>query len=399
MGTKVIDERPYEIRPADADPVWIYDFGLHREALAGFDVADVRERFEETFAAVWRGEIENDRFNRLVLCAGLRGREATVIRAYVKYLRQVGTTFSRDFMAATIVGNPEIASLLVSLFAIRFDPDFDRHADRGLLAKQAVADIEGRIDQVESLNEDRVLRSLLRLATATLRTNYYQPHAEDGGIPRLALKLDPRAIPDLPQPRPMFEIFVYSPRVEGVHLRGGTVARGGLRWSDRPEDFRTEILGLAKAQTVKNAVIVPVGAKGGFVVKAPPPGRDALYAEVASCYRTFVRGLLDVTDNLVDGRVVPPHRVVRHDGDDPYLVVAADKGTATFSDMANAISGRVRVLARGRLRLRRVEGLRPQGDGDHRPRRVGVGPAALPGPRGRRAERGLHRGGRRGHVR
>ena len=276
MGTKVIDERPYEIRPADADPVWIYDFGLHREALAGFDVADVRERFEETFAAVWRGEIENDRFNRLVLCAGLRGREVTVIRAYVKYLRQVGATFSRDFMAATIVGNPEIASLLVALFAIRFDPDFDRHADRGLLAKQAVADIEGRIDQVESLNEDRVLRSLLRLATATLRTNYYQPHAEDGGIPRLALKLDPRSIPDLPQPRPMFEIFVYSPRVEGVHLRGGTVARGGLRWSDRPEDFRTEILGLAKAQTVKNAVIVPVGAKGGFVVKAPPPGRDAL---------------------------------------------------------------------------------------------------------------------------
>ena len=220
-----------------------------------------------------------------------------------------------------------------------------------------------------------------------------------GRCPRLALKLDPRSIPDLPLPRPMFEIFVYSPRVEGVHLRGGPVARGGLRWSDRPEDFRTEILGLAKAQTVKNAVIVPVGAKGGFVVKSPPPGRDALYAEVASCYRTFVRGLLDVTDNLVDGRVVPPHRVVRHDGDDPYLVVAADKGTATFSDMANEISRRVRVLARGRLRLRRVEGLRPQGHGDHRPRRLGVGPAALPGPRRRRAERGLHRGGHRGHVR
>ncbi len=338
MGTKVIDERPYEIRPAYADPVWIYDFGLDREALAGFDVADVRERFEETFAAVWRGEIENDRFNRLVLCAGLRGREATVIRAYVKYLRQIGAAFGRDFMAATIVGNPKIASLLVALFAIRFDPDFDGHADRGLLAKQAITDIEGRIDQVESLNEDRVLRSLLRLATATLRTNYYQDHAGDGGIPRLALKLDPRSIPDLPQPRPMFEIFVYSPRVEGVHLRGGTVARGGLRWSDRPEDFRTEVLGLAKAQTVKNAVIVPVGAKGGFVVKAPPPGRDALYAEVASCYRAFVRGLLDVTDNMVDGRVIPPDRVVRHDGDDPYLVVAADKGTATFSDMANSIS-------------------------------------------------------------
>jgi glutamate dehydrogenase len=338
MGTRVIDERPYEIRPAGADPVWIYDFGLHREALSGFDVADVRERFQETLAAVWRGEVENDRFNRLVLRAGLHGREVTVLRAYVKYLRQVGTTFSRDFMAATIVGNPDVASLLVKLFAIRFDPDLDRHADRPLLAKQAVVEIERRIDLVESLNEDRVLRSLLRLVTATLRTNFFQPSAEDGGIPRLALKLDPRSIPDLPLPRPMFEIFVYSPRVEGVHLRGGPVARGGLRWSDRPEDFRTEILGLAKAQTVKNAVIVPVGAKGGFVVKAPPGGRDALFAEVASCYRTFVRGLLDVTDNLVDGRVAPPHRVVRHDGDDPYLVVAADKGTATFSDMANEVS-------------------------------------------------------------
>ena len=182
-----------------------------------------------------------------------------------------------------------------------------------------------------------MLRSLLRLVTATLRTNFFQTPAE-GRVPRLALKLDPRSIPDLPLPRPMFEIFVYSPRVEGVHLRGGPVARGGLRWSDRPEDFRTEILGLAKAQTVKNAVIVPVGAKGGFVVKSQPAGRDALQAEVASCYRTFVRGLLDVTDNLIDGRVVPPHRVVRHDGDDPYLVVAADKGTATFSDMANEIS-------------------------------------------------------------
>jgi glutamate dehydrogenase len=338
MGTKVVDERPYEVRPAGADPVWIYDFGLHREDMANLDVADVRERFQETLAAVWRGEIENDRFNRLVLRAGLGGRDVTVLRAYVKYLRQIGNAFSRDFMSATLVGNPDVAARLVDLFAVRFDPDFDRHADRALLAKQAVAEIEGRIDMVESLNEDRVLRSLLRLVTATLRTNYFQNATDGQGAPRLALKLDPRSIPDLPLPRPMFEIFVYSPRVEGVHLRGGPVARGGLRWSDRPEDFRTEVLGLAKAQTVKNAVIVPVGAKGGFVVKAPPSGRDALQAEVASCYRTFIRGLLDVTDNLIDGQVVPPHRVVRHDGDDPYLVVAADKGTATFSDMANGVS-------------------------------------------------------------
>jgi glutamate dehydrogenase len=338
MGTRVTDERPYEIRPAGADPVWIYDFGLHPEALAGVDVADVRERFQETLAAVWSGEIENDRFNRLVLRAGLRGRDVTVLRAYVKYLRQIGTTFSRDFMAATIVGNPDVASLLVKLFVIRFDPDFDSHADRGLLAKQVIADTEGRIDLVESLNEDQVLRSLLRLVTATLRTNFFQTPSVDRAVPRLALKLDSQSIPDLPRPRPIFEIFVYSPRVEGVHLRGGSVARGGLRWSDRPEDFRTEILGLAKAQTVKNAVIVPVGAKGGFVVKLPPPGRDALHTEVASCYRTFVQGLLDLTDNMIDGRVAPPHRVVRHDGDDPYLVVAADKGTATFSDLANEIS-------------------------------------------------------------
>ncbi|MGE3414399.1 MAG: NAD-glutamate dehydrogenase domain-containing protein, partial [Dehalococcoidia bacterium] len=333
MGTRVVDERPYEIRPAGAPPVWIYDLGLRREDLGGLDVADVRERFQETLAAVWRGEVENDRFNRLVLRAGLRGRDVTVLRACVKYLRQVGTTFSRDFMVATLVGNPDISARLAQLFAIRFDPDVERFDDRGLATKQAVAEIERRIDLVESLNEDRVLRSLLNLVTATQRTNYYQE-----GAASIALKLDPRSIPDLPQPRPMFEIFVYSPRVEGVHLRGGPVARGGLRWSDRPEDFRTEVLGLAKAQNVKNAVIVPVGAKGGFVVKSPPTGRDALQAEVAACYRTFVRGLLDVTDNLVDGHVVPPPRVVRHDGDDPYLVVAADKGTATFSDIANSIS-------------------------------------------------------------
>jgi glutamate dehydrogenase len=333
MGTRVVDERPYEIRPAGAHPVWIYDLGLRHEDLGGLDIADVRERFQETLAAVWRGEIENDRFNRLVLRAGLRGRDVTVLRAYVKYLRQIGTTFSRDFMVATLVGNPDIAGRLAELFAIRFDPDFDRHEDRGLAAKQAVAEIERRIDLVESLNEDRVLRSLLRLVTATVRTNFFQD-----GAASIALKLDPRSIPDMPRPRPMFEIFVYSPRVEGVHLRGGPVARGGLRWSDRPEDFRTEILGLVKAQTVKNAVIVPVGAKGGFVVKSPPAGRDELQAEVAACYRTFVRGLLDVTDNMIDGHAVPPPRVVRHDGDDPYLVVAADKGTATFSDIANAIS-------------------------------------------------------------
>ncbi|TWF82399.1 glutamate dehydrogenase [Pseudonocardia hierapolitana] len=325
MGTRVVDERPYEIRPAGAQPVWIYDLGLRHEDLDEFDVADVRARFEDTLAAVWRGEIENDRFNRLVLRAGLRGRDATVLRAYVRYLRQAGTTFSRDVMATTLVDNPEIAALLVELFAIRFDPDRDVREDRGLAAKEAVAEIERRIDLVARLNEDRVLRSLLNLVTATLRTNFFTD-----GATSLVFKLDPHAVPDLPLPRPAFETFVYSPLVEGVYLRGGPIARGGLRWSDRPEDFRTEILGLVGAQSVTNAVAVPVGAKGGFVVKSQ--------ADVATCYRTFVRGLLDVTDNMVDGRAVPPRRVVRHDGDDPYLVVAADKGTAEFADIANAIS-------------------------------------------------------------
>ena len=332
------------------------------------------------FAAVWRGEIENDRFNRLVLCAGLRGREATVIRAYVKYLRQVGATFSRDFMVATIVGNPEIASLLVSLFAIRFDPGFDRHADRGLLAEQAVADIEGRIDQVASL--ERGPRAAQPPAARDRHPAHQllsSLHAEDGGIPRLALKLDPRAIPDLPRPRPMFEIFVYSPRVEGVHLRGGPVARGGLRWSDRPEDFRTEILGLVKAQTVKNAVIVPVGAKGGFVVKAAPrrPGRALrrgrvllpdVRARAARRHRQHGRrhGRAAAARGAPRRRRPLPRRRRRQGHRDVLRHGQRDLR-------------RVRVLARRRLRLRRVDGLRPQGDGDHRPRRVGVGPTALPG--------------------
>jgi glutamate dehydrogenase len=325
MGTRVVDERPYEIRPADAQPVWIYDLGLRYEDPGGFDVAAVRDRFEEAIAAVWRGEVENDRFNRLVLRAGLRAPDAVVLRAYVRYLRQVGTPFSRDVMARTLADNPDVAGLLVELFAIRFDPDLDGLEDRGLAAKQVVAEIERRIDLVERLNEDRVLRSLLNLVTATLRTNFFTD-----GATSLAVKLDPRAVPDLPGPRPAFETFVYSPRVEGVYLRGGPIARGGLRWSDRPEDFRTEILGLVGARTVGNAVAVPAGATGAFVGKRQ--------ADVTECYRTFVRGLLDVTDNVVDGRVVAPPRVVRHDGDDPYLVVAAGEGTEACTGIANAAS-------------------------------------------------------------
>jgi glutamate dehydrogenase len=335
MGVHVVDERPYEVRPAGADPFWIYDFGLRHEQTP-LDNEGMRERFQEAFAMVWRGDLENDGLNRLVLLAGLRGREVAVVRAYAKYLRQVGATFALDYTVATLANNPGLARGLFELFQVRLDPDGP--ADRDLVAKHAVHELEAGLDAVISLNEDRVLRTLLRVMEATLRTNYFQVGPDGEAKPWLAIKLASREIPDLPLPRPVFEIFVYSPRVEGVHLRGGSVARGGLRWSDRPEDFRTEVLGLMKAQTVKNAVIVPVGAKGGFVVKNPPKGRDALSAEVVACYSAFIRGLLDVTDNLVDGEVVPPHRVVRYDQDDAYLVVAADKGTATFSDIANAIS-------------------------------------------------------------
>jgi glutamate dehydrogenase len=336
MGVHVVDERPYGVRPAGAEPVWIYDFGLRHEPLADLDTEGMRERFQEAFAMVWRGDLENDGLNRLVLRAGLRGREVAVVRAYAKYLRQVGATFALDYTVATLANNPGLTRRLFELFQVRLDPD---HAvDRALVAKHIVHDIEDGLDAVSSLNEDRILRTLLGVVEATLRTNYFQVGSSGAAKPWLSIKLSSAQIPDLPLPRPMFEIFIYSPRVEGVHLRGGPVARGGLRWSDRPEDFRTEVLGLMKAQTVKNAVIVPVGAKGGFVVKDPPKGRDALQAEVVACYSTFIRGLLDVTDNLVSGEVVPPHRVVRYDQDDAYLVVAADKGTATFSDIANAIS-------------------------------------------------------------
>jgi glutamate dehydrogenase len=336
MGARVVDEHPYEITPEGSPPMWIYDFGL--ECSAG-DLEEVREPFGETFLGVWRGELENDGFNALVLRAGLRGREIAVVRAIAKYLRQAGIPFSDRYMEQTMLGHPRLTSLLVHVFAARFDPD-DRDEAR---ADDLVSEIEDRIEAVQSLDEDRILRSFLSVVQAMLRTNYYRAGDDGGPRPSLSFKLDPAHVPLLPLPRPRFEIFVYSPRVEGVHLRGGKVARGGLRWSDRREDFRTEILGLMKAQMVKNALIVPVGSKGGFVVKRPPANdpahpREAVQAEGIACYETFLGGLLDLTDNIVGGEVVPPSRVVRYDEDDPYLVVAADKGTATFSDIANRIS-------------------------------------------------------------
>jgi glutamate dehydrogenase len=335
LGVKVYDERPYEIDRAGPVDAWIYDFGLESQD-GPIDLDAVGPAFKDAFAKAWRGEIEVDGFNRLVLRAGLTWREVAMLRALAKYLRQVGTTFSQRYMEETLANHPEIVGNIVRLFVLRFDParEDDREAD----AEGLSALIEQEIDAVPSLDQDRILRSFLRLVQATLRTNYFQRDAQSEPKPYLSFKLDPTLVPDLPLPRPLYEIWVYSPRTEGVHLRGGRVARGGIRWSDRREDFRTEILGLMKAQMVKNAVIVPVGAKGGFVVKRPPADRDALREEVVDCYRTLMRGLLDVTDNLVGGEPVPPVDVVRYDDTDPYLVVAADKGTATFSDVANGVA-------------------------------------------------------------
>ncbi|MCX5082103.1 NAD-glutamate dehydrogenase [Streptomyces sp. NPDC001939] len=343
LGVEVIDERPYELRCSDRTTAWIYDFGLQMpkspNGNGDYLGDDGRERFQEAFTATWTGAAEDDGFNSLVLSAGLNWRQAMVLRAYAKYLRQAGATFSQDYMEDTLRNNVHTTRLLVSLFEARMSPERQRAGTE--LIDGLLEELDGALDQVASLDEDRILRSFLTVIKATLRTNFFQK--SDDGKPHayVSMKFDPQAIPDLPAPRPAFEIWVYSPRVEGVHLRFGKVARGGLRWSDRREDFRTEVLGLVKAQMVKNTVIVPVGAKGGFVAKnLPDPSvdRDAWLAEGVASYKTFISALLDITDNLVAGEVVPPADVVRHDEDDTYLVVAADKGTATFSDIANAVA-------------------------------------------------------------
>ncbi|MBP2705950.1 NAD-glutamate dehydrogenase [Microbispora sp. RL4-1S] len=355
MGVEVVDERPYAI-DRDHDPAtrdaWIYDFGLRYTPSPDVDREEFKRLFQDAFAVLWRGEVENDGFNALVLAGGLSWEQAEILRAYAKYLRQAGTTFSQPYIENVLLGNVRLARLLVRLFEARLDPRRPEDA-RAEVCDALTEEILASLDEVASLDEDRILRAYLEMIQATLRTNVFQQAHGDGRDagsrgsqfvagrrkPYISLKFDPQAISVLPLPRPQYEIFVYSPRVEGVHLRFGKVARGGLRWSDRMEDFRTEILGLVKAQMVKNTVIVPTGSKGGFVVKRPPVGgRDELMAEGVACYREFISGLLDLTDNLVAGQVVPPPAVVRHDGDDTYLVVAADKGTATFSDIANGVA-------------------------------------------------------------
>ena len=332
LGVQVLDEHPYRVDAIGRQPVWISDFGL--QPTVPIVSGSMRMHFQETFALAFKGKIDNDGFNRLVLLADLDWREVNVLRAYCHYLKQIGATFSKKYIETCLCNHPGIAHMLVALFHARLSP-----VPRGDIT-QLLLDLRDALNAVPSLDDDRILSAFLAMVLATLRTNYYQrDHNSGKPKPWLALKLDPLQIQGMPEPKPWAEIYVYSARVEGVHLRGGAVARGGLRWSDRQEDFRTEVLGLMKAQRVKNSVIVPVGAKGGFICKQlDNSSRDAFMAEGVACYEWFIRGLLDITDNLVNGKVVPPDGVIRHDGDDPYLVVAADKGTATFSDIANRIA-------------------------------------------------------------
>ena len=338
MGVRVIDERPHELKPESETPVWVHDLGIEFNQAYNLDSDHIRALFQDAFHQVWHGSVENDGFNRLVLAAQLSWRDVVILRACYKYLKQTGLTFSQSYVEQALCNHPQIASLLVDLFTVRLSPSLqDVAQSRSTILIDA---IENSLEAVPNLDEDRILRTYFIFISSILRTNFFQLDNNGQAKDYVSFKLDPSQIPELPEPRPQYEVFVYSPIMEGIHLRGGKVARGGLRWSDRPEDFRTEIFGLVKTQMVKNAVIVPVGSKGGFVVKKPLNDLDSsdIQKEVKHCYSYLIRGLLDITDNLISGEVSPPKDVVRHDDDDPYLVVAADKGTATFSDTANAIA-------------------------------------------------------------
>jgi glutamate dehydrogenase len=339
FGLRVIAERPYEVTLPEGAAAWIQDLELEVRDAAKLDLTRLEPLFREAFEATWRGTSENDGFNRLLLAAGLDARQILIVRAYCRYLLQTGLPFSQAYMERVLATHAAITKQLVRLFLTQFDLHA-RAKSRERDATKLHAAVLKALDAVTRPDDDRILRAYLHVIRATLRTNYFQTDANGAVKPWASFKFDPAAIPDLPLPRPKFEIFVYSPRVEGVHLRMGMVARGGLRWSDRREDFRTEVLGLMKAQNVKNTIIVPIGAKGGFYPKRLPAGgtREDIQREGIAAYQTFIRGLLDLTDNIVDGKVVVRPGLVRRDGDDPYLVVAADKGTATFSDIANKIS-------------------------------------------------------------
>jgi glutamate dehydrogenase len=341
LGLRVMGEHPYGLQYDDGRKVWIHNFLLVYTLSEHIDMQAVKCLFQEAFKNIWHGHAESDAFNKLVLGSELGWRDISMLRAYARYMKQIRFGISEAYIAETLNRYISISRLLVKAFEVRFALDIDRTMEqRNLVFKDIEDEIMEALDGVEQLNEDRIIRRYLELIKATSRTNYYQCDEEGKAKDYAAFKLDPHQISDMPLPRPMFEIFVYSPRTEGVHLRGGRVARGGLRWSDRNEDFRTEVLGLVKAQQVKNAVIVPVGAKGGFVAKNlnQDMSRDEWLEEGIACYKIFISSLLDVTDNLIEGQVIPPEGVIRHDEDDVYLVVAADKGTATFSDISNGIA-------------------------------------------------------------
>lgn len=319
-----------------SDNLWLQDYTLKPKNVSSIDLSVVKAQFESALSLIKEGKIESDKLNELILTTELSAMDVVVLRALSRYMIQAKAPFSSDYIHQTLINNPALSVLIVQLFHAKFDPN--THSP--IKADSVLSSINSALNAITSLDEDRIVRWLLDLIAAMVRTNFYQTDAQGNKKDRISFKFLASEIPYLPKPKPMFEIFVYSPRTEGVHLRGGKVARGGLRWSDRMEDYRTEVLGLVKAQMVKNSVIVPVGSKGGFVVKdkSMQADRDAWQKEGIACYQTFVRGLLDLTDNLVDGRIVPPANTVRHDKDDPYLVVAADKGTATFSDIANGLS-------------------------------------------------------------
>ncbi|MCU1761398.1 NAD-glutamate dehydrogenase [Pseudomonas sp. 14P_8.1_Bac3] len=341
LGLRVLGEFPYRLRHTNGREFWIHDFAFTAAEGLDLDIQQLNDTLQDAFVHIVRGDAENDAFNRLVLTAGLPWRDVALLRAYARYMKQIRLGFDLGYIASTLNNHTDIARELTRLFKTRFylarKLASDDLEDKQQRLEQAIVTA---LDDVQVLNEDRILRRYLDLIKATLRTNFYQADAQGHNKSYFSFKFNPHLIPELPKPVPKFEIFVYSPRVEGVHLRFGNVARGGLRWSDREEDYRTEVLGLVKAQQVKNSVIVPVGAKGGFLPRRLPlgGGRDEIAAEGIACYRIFISGLLDITDNLKDGALVPPANVVRHDDDDPYLVVAADKGTATFSDIANGIA-------------------------------------------------------------
>ncbi|MGH6770757.1 MAG: NAD-glutamate dehydrogenase [Xanthobacteraceae bacterium] len=343
MGFHVVDEQTHHIKldPDDMPDVWLHDMVLERATAGTTDLLDSKQRLEAAFLVVMTGGAENDGYNALVLAAGLAWRDVALLRTISRFLRQIRVPYSQDYMWATMTKHAALAAQVVQLFHIRFDPRLSVLPDaRRMRETEVAASIEEALTSVESLDEDRILRHFVNAVQAALRTNFYQPDKDGRPKAQIAIKFASRKLDGIPLPKPLYEMFVYSPRVEGVHLRFGKVARGGIRWSDRPQDFRTEVLGLVKAQQVKNAVIVPVGAKGGFVPKQMPKGgtREQIQTEGTAAYKLFISTLLDLTDNLVDGQVVPPENVVRHDDDDPYFVVAADKGTATFSDIANGIA-------------------------------------------------------------